>query len=91
MSANFDRIIDKRDFSKDQMNSKWGAHDGYLFEKALKDMGTLKEPFMSTILTLSSHEPFEVPINTPYNGKDLPSQFKKAAYYTDQCVGQLHL
>ncbi len=88
MSAHVDRIVDKRDFNKDQMNSKWGAHDGHLFDKALKDIGTLKEPFMSTILTLSSHEPFEVPIETPYKGKDLPSQFKKAAYYTDRCVGE---
>lgn len=88
MSASVDRIVDKRDFRKEQMNSKWGAHDGYLFDKALKDLGTLKEPFMGTILTLSSHEPFEVPIETPFKGKDLPSQFKKAAYYTDQCVGK---
>lgn len=88
ISSQFDKIIDKNDFNSNQMNSKWGAHDGFLFDKALEDMGTLKEPFISTILTLSSHEPFEVPIPNKFLGDDLPSKFRKAANYTDLCFGE---
>lgn len=88
ISTQFDKIIDKNDFESHQMNSKWGAHDGFLFDKALEDMRTLKEPFMSTILTLSSHEPFEVPIPNKFNGDDLPSLFRKSANYTDLCFGE---
>ena len=88
ISTQFEKIIDKNDFNSNQMNSKWGAHDGFLFDKALEDMRQLKEPFMSTILTLSSHEPFEVPIPNKFNGDDLPSKFRKAANYTDLCFGE---
>lgn len=86
VSAGIDDIVDKNNFSKEQMNSKWGAHDGYLFDKVLKDLATKKEPFLSVVLTLSSHEPFEIPVPSTFNKKDLPSKFKKAAHYTDQCL-----
>ena len=88
ISTQFEKIIDKKDFESSQMNSKWGAHDGFLFDKALDGMRTLKEPFMSTILTLSSHEPFEVPIPNKFIGDDLPSKFRKAANYTDLSFGE---
>lgn len=88
ISTQFDKIIDKNNFESYQMNSKWGAHDGFLFDKALEDMRILKEPFMSTILTLSSHEPFEVPIPNKFEGDDLPSLFRKSANYTDLCFGE---
>lgn len=86
VSTGIEKIIDKNDFSANQMNSKWGAHDGYLFDKVLADIPNQKEPFFSIMLTLSSHEPFEIPVSSPYNGEDLPSKFRKAAHYTDQCI-----
>lgn len=86
VSAGIDDLVDKNNFSKAQMNSKWGAHDGYLFDRVLTDIGTKKEPFFSVVLTLSSHEPFEIPVPSTYNKKDLPSKFRKAAHYTDQCL-----
>lgn len=86
IASGIEKIIDKNNFESNQMNSKWGAHDGYLFEKAIKEIPSLKEPFISVLLTLSSHEPFEIPVNSPYTGDDLPSKFRKAAHYTDQCI-----
>ncbi len=87
ISAGIEKIKDKNDFESNQMNSKWGAHDGYLFEKMLAELPKEKEPFISVALTLSSHEPFEIPVPTPYTAEDLPSKFRKAAHYTDQCIG----
>jgi phosphoglycerol transferase MdoB-like AlkP superfamily enzyme len=54
----------------------------------LTDIGTKKEPFFSVVLTLSSHEPFEIPVPSIYNKNDLPSKFRKAAHYTDQCLNE---
>lgn len=88
VSTGIEKIIDKNDFSSNQMNSKWGAHDGYLFEKTIYDLKKQKEPFFSIVLTLSSHEPFEIPVSSTYTGQDLPSKFRKAAHYTDQCIGE---
>lgn len=86
ITAGVQEIIDKNNFDKSQMNSKWGAHDGFLFEKVLQEFKNKKSPFASVVLSLSSHEPFEIPVESPYNGSDLPSQFRKAAHYTDQCL-----
>lgn len=88
LNCGFDRMIDKASFSKDKYNSKWGAHDGFVLSKQLNELHSEKQPFFSTLLTLSTHEPFEVPVKTPFdNGSDMPLKFRKAAYYADQCLG----
>lgn len=88
ISAGFGKIVDKTSFDKDELNSKWGAHDGHVLDRQLEELKSEKEPFFSVVLTLSTHEPFEVPAETPFNGNDNPSRFRKAAYYTDKCLGE---
>jgi phosphoglycerol transferase MdoB-like AlkP superfamily enzyme len=86
LNTHFKKIIDKHNFESKQLNSKWGAHDEYVFSKQLNELKIEKQPFFSVVLTLSTHEPFEVNIQTPFNGKEEPELFKKAAYYTDNCL-----
>ncbi|OFY86105.1 MAG: hypothetical protein A3F72_06540 [Bacteroidetes bacterium RIFCSPLOWO2_12_FULL_35_15] len=86
MDSDFGKIIDKNNFEKEQLNSKWGAHDEFVFKKQLEELKKEKEPFLSVVLTLSTHEPFEVPMQTPFAGGEEPERFKKAAYYTDYCL-----
>lgn len=89
ISAHFQSIVDKASFSKNQWNSKWGAHDQYVLEKQLTNLNTMHEPFFSVLLTLSSHEPFEVPMQTPFDDDHSESgKFRKAAYYSDHCIGE---
>ena len=68
------------------MNSKWGVHDHVLFERVLTDFNRQPEPFFSAMLTISSHEPFEVPMKTVFAGSDQPSLFKNAIHYTDRSL-----
>jgi phosphoglycerol transferase MdoB-like AlkP superfamily enzyme len=86
LNTHFEKIIDKNNFDKSQLNSKWGAHDEYVFKKQLDGLKDEKQPFFSIVLTLSTHEPFEVTMQTPFNGGEEPERFKKAAYYTDYCL-----
>jgi phosphoglycerol transferase MdoB-like AlkP superfamily enzyme len=86
LNTHFEKIIDKNDFDKNQLNSKWGAHDEFVFKKQLEGLKNEKQPFFSVVLTLSTHEPFEVTMQTPFNGGEEPERFKKAAYYTDYCL-----
>lgn len=81
--SGFDRIVDRESFSKKDMDSKWGAHDGVLFNRVLQDLKGEKQPFFSALFTLSSHEPFEVPMAPVYPGKDDASLFKNAVHYSD--------
>lgn len=87
LQENFDRIIDKSDFAKADMNSKWGAHDHIVLNKLINDLDQEKQPFFSTIFTLSSHEPFEVPAKTVILGNDPEHLFLNAHHYTDSAIG----
>ncbi len=84
--SKFDTVTDKSSFHAKDMNSKWGVHDHVLFERVLSDLARQPEPFFSAMLTISSHEPFEVPMKTVFPGNDTPSLFKNAVHYTDKSL-----
>ena len=79
-------IVDKKAFPKEALNSKWGAHDANIYKKVLDDHSRKKSPFFTTILTLSSHEPFDV----PHQSADLPKDdwygFKNSLRYADKVL-----
>lgn len=87
IGSGFHDIITKSNFDPVNYNSKWGVHDHILFQ-ALKDsMKTIKEPFLKVVLTLSSHEPFDVPMEPVFTGSDIMSKYKNSVYYTDKTLG----
>lgn len=86
LNGEFNQITGKDEFNKSEMNSKWGAHDEFIFKKLLDDNRSKVAPFFSMLLTLSTHEPFEVPGSHPFSGDSEPMKFRNAAHYTDQCI-----
>ena len=68
--SGFENIISKDAFPSSAMNSKWGAHDEFVFEKILTDIRSEKTPFLSMVLTLTSHEPYEIPRKDYIKGSD---------------------
>lgn len=86
--AGFSRILGREDFSEKDMNSKWGAHDGVVMQRVLQELNQQKQPFFTTWLTLSSHEPFETPDETVIVGKDNTARFLNSINYTDKVMGQ---
>lgn len=86
LNNHFEKIADKNSFDKSEQNSKWGAHDEFVFKKQLEGLKAEKQPFFSIVLTLSTHEPFEVPMQTPFTGGEEQERYRKAAYYTDYCL-----
>lgn len=66
---------------------KWGVRDGDMFARVLADIEKSEEPFFTTLYTLSSHEPFDIPpVSLELSNRKSP--FYKAVYYTDSCFGQ---
>lgn len=87
VGSGFNSIITKSNFDPVNYNSKWGVHDHILF-KALEDsMRTVEEPFLKVVLTLSSHEPFDVPMEPVFPGSDIMAKYKNSVYYTDRTLG----
>ncbi len=87
ISSGFRQIITMDHFSPDDYNSKWGVHDHVLFNTLRDSMAVMEEPFFRVVLTLSSHEPFDVPIETVFQGKDDFTKFRNSVYYTDKSIG----
>jgi len=86
LSKRFEKIIDKKDFTNNEQTTDWGILDEYVFDKAINVLKDEKEPFFSTILTLSSHEPFDIPFQTPFKGSSIEEKCKSAIWYTDKCL-----
>jgi len=86
-NSSFDHITSDEDFPADLNQSKWGVHDHIVFQQALQECDTTKHPFFKVILSLSSHEPFDVPMIPHLPGNDAESLFLNSCYYTDKCVG----
>jgi phosphoglycerol transferase MdoB-like AlkP superfamily enzyme len=89
LGCGFDKMTEKNDFDVRDQNSKWGAHDGVVKNRFLNDLKISKEPFFSTWLTLSSHEPYETPVSRVIEGDDDVSQFLNSIHYTDSIVFDL--
>lgn len=87
LSHGYKKLIDQHSFQRKDMNSKWGAYDDKVFSKQLADMDKGKQPFFSTILTLTNHEPFEIPVERKYKGENVNDQFRSTMFYTDSCLG----
>jgi phosphoglycerol transferase MdoB-like AlkP superfamily enzyme len=87
-TAGYERLTERTDFAQADQNSKWGAHDGVLFDRVLADLRQQPTPFFVTAFTLSSHEPFDVPMKARFPGTDEASLFRNSVYYTDHELGR---
>ena len=86
LQGSFQNFVSINDFKKSDQNSKWGAHDEVVMNRMFNDIPKIKEPFFNTWLTLSSHEPFEVPAQTVIPGDDEESLFLNSLHYSDSVI-----
>jgi phosphoglycerol transferase MdoB-like AlkP superfamily enzyme len=84
--AGFSHITEDNDFDLSLNVSKWGVHDGFVFNRLLSETDSAHVPFFKTMLSLSSHEPFDVPSGLPEK-KDEESLFLNSCTYTDKSLG----
>jgi phosphoglycerol transferase MdoB-like AlkP superfamily enzyme len=88
VEGRFDRAVGKEDFPSSAWSSKWGAHDEVVAERVLGDLRSTRSPFFVTWLTLSSHEPFDVPEPVRVPGEDPESRYLNSLAYTDHVIGE---
>ena len=85
LSKGYQRLTADTDFSLAEQNSNvWGVNDDITGDWLLEQLKQREEgPWFTTWLTLSSHEPFEVPYHR------LDEKIPNAFAYTDECLGKL--
>ena len=85
VGTGFQHIVSDVDFPKKLHTGKWGVADGPVFDRMLADIKSDRsgKPFYRSIMTESSHEPFDVP-----NYKKIKSSPELNAFaYADECLG----
>ena len=85
LSTGYQRLRANTDFSlAEQTSNAWGVNDDITFEYLYNQLRNRKEegPWHTAFLTLSSHEPFEVPYHR------LEDKIPNAFAYTDECLGK---
>ena len=77
----FDHYYGKNEYNNDaDFDGVWGIWDEPFFQFFNKTLTQKKEPFMATMFSVSSHEPYKVP--EKYEGK-----FPKGKVNINQCIG----
>lgn len=83
----FDTIIRDKSFKSNENLTAWGVPDHLTVVKAVDVIHDQNAPFFSTILLLSSHAPFEVPIkNDLSDATDIVGKYKAAVQYSDESL-----
>lgn len=85
-NAGFSKISEVGDYEDKAKESKWGVHDEFVFRHFIEGHRNASKPFFSMILTLSSHEPFDVPGSEGKHFKDEYAKFLNSVSYTDRCL-----
>jgi phosphoglycerol transferase MdoB-like AlkP superfamily enzyme len=88
IGSGFNTIVTMDDFDPKDYNSKWGVHDHVMFKALADSMKSVKEPFLKVVLTLSSHEPFDVPMEPVFSGEDQLTKYRNSVYYADKYLGE---
>jgi phosphoglycerol transferase MdoB-like AlkP superfamily enzyme len=79
--AGYDNYFGRTEYNKDEdYDGQWGIWDEPFLKKTVTEMSTLKQPFFTSIFTLSSHNPYKVP--KKYEGK-----FPKGNYEITESIG----
>lgn len=66
--AGFDRYYGKNEYKgPESFDGKWGVFDEDFLQFFAKELTTFKQPFFTTLFTISSHAPFTIP--EKYKGK----------------------
>lgn len=83
LSSGYQHLTADIDFPSEQRKNPWGVNDDITFDYLYNQLKNRTEgPWHTAFLTLSSHEPFEVPYHR------LEEKIPNAFAFTDDCLGR---
>jgi len=87
INSGYNNIVDIHQFNKAILPENWGVHDDELYNKVLEEFPKSPSPKFVTALTLSSHEPYNVPHKSNYTGTSQADLYKNSVHFSDKCLG----
>jgi len=86
--AGIEKTIGKNDFPNEQLISKWGIPDEFTMQFLFEQTQKAKQPFYQSLFTLSSHAPFDTPMEPVFKIYNEDDKFYNSVYYTDRELGK---
>jgi phosphoglycerol transferase MdoB-like AlkP superfamily enzyme len=84
----FHRIIEGKDFDDANVfRGKLGVHDEDTMDRLFNDLNNEQQPFFSTLFTLSSHSPYDHPMENVFDWGGNENNYINSAFYSDRCLG----
>lgn len=88
IQAGVNNIISKDKFPVSNNQQKWGVPDEFLYQRMFEDLQKSKQPFMSMVYNISSHEPFDIPEGFErIKGSASQERYCNSIAYSDSCLG----
>lgn len=84
----FGKIIEESDIDPSIPRGRLGVHDEYLYKRHIDDLKNIPEPFFTVLFTLSSHSPYDFPMEPVIDWAGTENDFLNSAYYADKCLGE---
>ena len=66
----------------------WGIWDDLFFEYTIKEIGQLRQPFFTTLFTVTSHYPYPIPKHREADFAGYDDLYKRGIRYTDDALRQ---
>jgi phosphoglycerol transferase MdoB-like AlkP superfamily enzyme len=84
----FESIVEESDIDPSIPRGRLGVHDEYMYRKHIEDLKGMQEPFFSILFTLSSHSPYDFPMEPVIDWAGPYNPFINSAFYADKCLGE---
>lgn len=84
----FEKIIEENNIDPGIPRGRLGVHDEYLYRRHIEDLKNMPKPFFSVLFTLSSHSPYDFPMQPVIDWAGPENQFVNSVYYADKCLGE---
>ncbi len=86
-SAGIQNYFGENEYPRSQDNDgTWGIYDGPFLNWACTKMTTFPQPFMATVFTLSSHQPYSIPATEKNSYPAGSHPILQSIYYADQAL-----
>lgn len=87
--AGFDQYFGKNEYDgPESFDGKWGIFDEEFMQYHCKKIGTFKEPFFTSIFTISSHNPYTIPKKHEGKFPKGKTRIQESIAYTDYALRQ---
>lgn len=87
--AGFEHYFGRSEYDNEaHYDGTWGIYDEEFLQWTVHQLKHLRQPFFSTIFTISSHPPYDLPERYENEFKDAPSDMHKTIRYTDLALSK---